>query len=113
MSSRYQNLPMLARTHGQAASPTRLGKEIQVFSERVKQQMSLLRTTLMLQNLEVLLEILMHIILLIPILIGRSLEKILVVNTLGLHHSFFQQHRLSITINWLPCVTLSQESIPF
>ena len=42
MSSRYQNMPMLARTHGQAASPTRLGKEIQVFSERVKQQMSLL-----------------------------------------------------------------------
>ena len=42
MASRYQNIPMLARTHGQAASPTRLGKEIQVFSERVKQQMSLL-----------------------------------------------------------------------
>ena len=42
MSYRFQNIPMLARTHGQAASPTRLGKEIQVFSERVKQQMSLL-----------------------------------------------------------------------
>ena len=33
---------MLARTHGQAASPTRLGKEIRVFSERIKQQMTLL-----------------------------------------------------------------------
>jgi adenylosuccinate lyase len=33
---------MLARTHGQPASPTRLGKEIQVFSERVRQQLVLL-----------------------------------------------------------------------
>jgi adenylosuccinate lyase len=33
---------MLARTHGQAASPTRLGKEIRVFRERIKQQMTLL-----------------------------------------------------------------------
>jgi adenylosuccinate lyase len=33
---------MLARTHGQPASPTRLGKEIHVFSERVRQQLLLL-----------------------------------------------------------------------
>ena len=42
MATQYNHIPMLARTHGQAASPTRLGKEIRVFSERIKQQMTLL-----------------------------------------------------------------------
>lgn len=42
ISKRYRNVPMLARTHGQAASPTRLGKEVEVFSERIKEQMKLL-----------------------------------------------------------------------
>ena len=31
----WKDIPMLAKTHGQPASPTRLGKEIQVFSERL------------------------------------------------------------------------------
>src|SRR5258707_11716201 len=35
---------MLARTHGQPASPTRLGKEIDVFSERIKKQIGLFKT---------------------------------------------------------------------
>jgi adenylosuccinate lyase len=34
---------MLARTHGQPASPTRLGKEIQVFAERLDKQLSTLK----------------------------------------------------------------------
>jgi len=34
----WKNIPMLARTHGQPASPTRLGKEIMVFAERLKEQ---------------------------------------------------------------------------
>lgn len=38
----WKNIPMLARTHGQPASPTRLGKEIKVFSERIKAQIKLL-----------------------------------------------------------------------
>ena len=42
MATQYDHIPMLARTHGQAASPTRLGKEIRVFSERIKQQITLL-----------------------------------------------------------------------
>ena len=42
MATQCDDIPMLARTHGQAASPTRLGKEIRVFSERIKQQMTLL-----------------------------------------------------------------------
>jgi len=42
MSELWKDIPMLARTHGQPASPTRLGKEIRVFSERVRQQLALL-----------------------------------------------------------------------
>ncbi|MEE3037302.1 MAG: adenylosuccinate lyase [Bacteroidota bacterium] len=37
-------IPMLARTHGQAASPTLLGKEVLVFVERLERQMNLLNT---------------------------------------------------------------------
>ncbi|UTW60734.1 adenylosuccinate lyase [bacterium SCSIO 12741] len=35
----WKDVAMLARTHGQPASPTRLGKEIQVYSERLEQQL--------------------------------------------------------------------------
>jgi adenylosuccinate lyase len=40
----WMDIPMLARTHGQPASPTRLGKEIMVFAERLDQQISLMET---------------------------------------------------------------------
>ncbi|MGB3591942.1 MAG: adenylosuccinate lyase [Nonlabens sp.] len=40
LASEWQDIPMLARTHGQPASPTRLGKEIQVFVERLHQQIA-------------------------------------------------------------------------
>ncbi|MFT3948041.1 MAG: adenylosuccinate lyase [Agriterribacter sp.] len=40
----WKNISMLARTHGQPASPTRLGKEIMVFAERLDQQLQLLQT---------------------------------------------------------------------
>ena len=36
----WKEIPMLAKTHGQAATPTRLGKEIQVFSERIENQLN-------------------------------------------------------------------------
>jgi adenylosuccinate lyase len=39
----WSDVPMLARTHGQPASPTRLGKEISVFVERINKQVNLLR----------------------------------------------------------------------
>lgn len=42
LSIEWQNIPMLARTHGQPASPTRLGKEIAVFVERLEEQLRLL-----------------------------------------------------------------------
>ena len=38
----WQDIPMLARTHGQPASPTRLGKEIEVFTKRIEEQEVLL-----------------------------------------------------------------------
>jgi adenylosuccinate lyase len=37
----WARIPMLARTHGQAASPTRLGKELMVYVERLNNQISL------------------------------------------------------------------------
>lgn len=40
LSNSWEDVPMLARTHGQPATPTRLGKEIQVFSARIKEQMA-------------------------------------------------------------------------
>lgn len=40
----WKNIPMLARTHGQPASPTMLGKEIYVFCERIDNQLDLLKT---------------------------------------------------------------------
>ncbi len=42
LSVEWNAIPLLARTHGQPASPTRLGKEIGVFVERLEEQMRLL-----------------------------------------------------------------------
>jgi adenylosuccinate lyase len=44
LSAAWKDIPMLARTHGQPASPTRLGKEVYVFVERINKQLDLLRT---------------------------------------------------------------------
>lgn len=41
----WKDIPMLAKTHGQPASPTRIGKEINVFSYRLKKQLALLKQT--------------------------------------------------------------------
>ena len=43
LSKKWAKIPMLARTHGQPASPTRLGKEIDVFTVRIKEQVKLLK----------------------------------------------------------------------
>src|SRR5690606_26879781 len=44
MSKQWQKVPMLAYTHGQPASPTRMGKELMVFVSRLEKQMNLLKT---------------------------------------------------------------------
>ncbi len=43
LAAEWHDIPMLSRTHGQPASPTRLGKEMEVFIERLKKQSGLLR----------------------------------------------------------------------
>ena len=42
-ATEWAGIPMLAKTHGQPASPTRLGKEINVFAYRLKRQLALLK----------------------------------------------------------------------
>ncbi|KEZ93030.1 adenylosuccinate lyase [Nonlabens ulvanivorans] len=42
LSADWANIPMLARTHGQPASPTRLGKEFYVFAVRLDEQLNML-----------------------------------------------------------------------
>lgn len=44
LAEEWKEIPLLAHTHGQPASPTRLGKEFMVFVERMERQMDLLRT---------------------------------------------------------------------
>ena len=42
-AAKWIDIPMLAKTHGQPASPTRLGKEVKVFAYRLEQQVELLK----------------------------------------------------------------------
>lgn len=42
LATNWKSIPMLAKTHGQPASPTRLGKEIEVFVVRLQNQLALL-----------------------------------------------------------------------
>jgi adenylosuccinate lyase len=44
LSIQWKDIALLARTHGQPASPTRLGKEMYVFVERIQKQLELLKT---------------------------------------------------------------------
>ena len=44
-AEQWKNIPMLAKTHGQPASPTRLGKEIMVFVYRLEEQLRALKDT--------------------------------------------------------------------
>jgi adenylosuccinate lyase len=43
LAEEWANIPMLARTHGQPASPTRLGKEMMVFAYRLNNQLEVLK----------------------------------------------------------------------
>ena len=42
--NKWKKIPMLARTHGQAASPSVMGKEIKVFVERITKQIELMKS---------------------------------------------------------------------
>jgi adenylosuccinate lyase len=43
LANTWKDIPMLAKTHGQPASPTRLGKELEVFTVRLEQQINLFK----------------------------------------------------------------------
>ncbi len=43
LATEWKDIPMLAKTHGQPASPTRLGKEMKVYVERLNKQLALLK----------------------------------------------------------------------
>lgn len=82
------NIPILARTHGQPASPSRLDKELSVFKERLTQQISLLHQIPMAAkfggatgNFNA-----HHIA--YPNIDWKAFGKKFVEQTLGLHHSF-------------------------
>ncbi|HOV13295.1 MAG TPA: adenylosuccinate lyase, partial [Spirochaetota bacterium] len=51
LSIKYKDLPMLARTHGQSATPTTFGKEILVFVSRLKEELKLLPNIKLLSKL--------------------------------------------------------------
>lgn len=42
LAEQWKDVPMLARTHGQPASPTKLGKELKVFTQRINEQIRLM-----------------------------------------------------------------------
>jgi len=44
LAAEWKDIPMLARTHGQPASPTKVGKEFLVFTERLNKQITLLKS---------------------------------------------------------------------
>ena len=45
LAKKWRDIPLLARTHGQPASPTKLGKELMVFVDRIENQVELLLKT--------------------------------------------------------------------
>lgn len=51
LAKKYANLPMLARTHGQSASPTTFGKEMRVFSARLGRKIAMLESSKILAKL--------------------------------------------------------------
>jgi len=88
LTTDWKDVSMLARTHGQPASPTRLGKEISVFTERIEQQINLL------QNIPYAAKFggatgnfnAHHLA--YPLINWKDFGKDFIEKVLGLHHSF-------------------------
>jgi len=88
LSSDWSEIPMLARTHGQPASPTRLGKEIAVFIERIQQQLKQLRLIPYAAKFGGATGNFNAHLVAYPEINWQEFSKILVEDNLGLHHSF-------------------------
>ena len=73
----WENIPLLARTHGQPASPTTLGKEFKVFTVRLRSQLKQLKAVPTARNLGVLRVTLMPILWLIRDVTGIIGETLL------------------------------------
>ncbi len=88
LADEWNDIPMLARTHGQPASPTRLGKEIEVFVERLEEQMrSLFHVPFAAKFGGATGNYNAHFVA-YPAIDWRKFGNEFVESTLGLHHSF-------------------------
>lgn len=88
LAEEWKNVSMLARTHGQPASPTRLGKEIQVFISRIEAQLSLLKNTKNAAKFGGATGNFNAHFVAYPEIDWKSFGTSFVEKTLGLHHSF-------------------------
>jgi adenylosuccinate lyase len=84
----WADIPMLARTHGQPASPTRLGKEIQVFVTRIEQQIQYLNNIPNAAKFGGATGNYNAHKIAYPAIDWKAFGKKFVEETLGLHHSF-------------------------
>lgn len=87
-SNEWKNIPLLARTHGQPASPTRLGKEIEVFVVRIKQQLHQLKNVPFSAKFGGATGNYNAHKVAYPFVDWKNFGTNFVENTLGLHHSF-------------------------
>ena len=88
LSDEWKNIPMLARTHGQPASPTKLGKEVDVFIERIHQQLKLLDQIPIAAKFGGATGNFNAHYLAYPNIDWKTFARNFVEKTLGLHHSF-------------------------
>ncbi len=88
LSEDWANISMLARTHGQPASPTRLGKEIEVFVVRIEEQFDLMNDIKSAAKFGGATGNFNAHKIAYPTIDWRGFSQKFVQNTLGLHHSF-------------------------
>lgn len=88
LSSKWKDIPLLAHTHGQPASPTRLGKEIEVFVERLDQQIKTLQAVPYAAKFGGATGNFNAHYVAYPDVDWKKFGKHFVENILGLHHSF-------------------------
>lgn len=88
LANEWSNISMLARTHGQPASPTRLGKEIEVFTERITQQLKSLKSIPQAAKFGGATGNFNAHVVAYPNIDWKKFGTDFIENTLGLHHSF-------------------------
>lgn len=84
----WKNIPLLARTHGQPASPTRLGKEFEVFVVRIEEQLKTLKAVPYAAKFGGATGNYNAHKVAYPMIDWKTFGSYFVENILGLHHSF-------------------------